>query len=288
MKIPQTLKTILDRWFVWLFPLFAVAISAWLFMGYLEQRGPQITIRFDDAGNLRPDKTTIRYRGVTIGAINKITFSEDAKEVIVHLTLRKDAAEFAVEGSRFWVVTPKVNIQGISGLETLFEGPYIAIEPGPRTAKKKLHFSGQSAQGVEESLEDTSTYFLETAFVESINPGDPVSFRGLNVGSVTRITLSKTSQAVVVQINIQSRFSKLIRTNTVFWRKVGVQANLGLFKSEVKINSLEALMKGGIDLFTPDPAGPMAKGRSRFALAPEPPKDWEKWNPKLEFERRVN
>lgn len=275
-------------WYIWLFPLFALGISAWLLKGYFEQQGLQITIRFDDAGAVRPDKTTVRYRGVSIGTVDKITLSEDNKDVIAHITLLRDAEEFAVEGSRFWVVTPKVNIQGVSGLETLFEGPYIAIDPGPRTAKRKLSFSGQATRGVEESLEDTSAYYLETPFVESISPGDPVSFRGLNVGSVTRVTLTKTSQAVLVQINIENRYTKLIRTNTVFWRKVGVQANLGLFKSEVKINSLESLFRGGIDFFTPDPAGPMAKGRTHFALLPTPPKDWEQWNPPLEFGSRVN
>lgn len=286
------LKTSLNRiranWYIWLFPIFALALTVWLLRGYYEQLGPQITIRFDDAGAVRPNKTMIRYRGVNIGSVDKLTLSEDNKEVIAHITLHRDATEFAVEGSRFWIVTPKVNIQGISGLETIFEGPYIAIDPGPSNAQRKFSFIGQAARGIEESLEDTSSYYLETPFVESINPGDPVSFRGLNVGSVTRVTLSKTSQAVVVQINIENRYTKLIRTNTLFWRKVGVQAKLGLFKSEVKINSLDSLFRGGIDFFTPDPAGPRAKGRSHFALLPAPPKDWEQWNPKLEFESRVN
>lgn len=288
----NALKSNLDRfrssWYIWLFPLFAVGISAWLFMGYFDQRGPQIKIHFDDASSIKADKTTIRYRGVNIGSVDKIVISNDNKEAIAHVTLRRDAAEFAVEGSRFWVVTPKVNIQGVSGLETIFEGPYIAVDPGPRNAKRKLDFSGRATSGIEESLEDTSTYYLEAPFVESINTGDPVSFRGLNVGSVTRVNLSKTSQAVVVQINIENRFTKLIRTNTVFWRKVGVDAKLGLFNSEVKISSLESLLRGGIAFFTPDPAGPMAKGRSHFALNPAPPKDWEKWNPKLEFPSRVD
>lgn len=277
-----------STWYIWLFPFFALVISVWLLWGYFQQQGPKVTIRFDDASNVRPNKTTVRYRGVSIGTVDKLAISEDNNEVIAHVTFHRDAAEFAVEGSRFWVVTPKLNIQGVSGLETLFEGPYIAVDPGPKNAKVKLDFTGQARSGIEESLEDTSTYYLEAPFVESISTGDPVSFRGLNVGTVTRVTLSRTSQVVVVQINIENRYTKLVRTNTVFWRKVGVQANLGLFKSEIKINSLESLFRGGVDFFTPEPAGPMAKGRSRFALYPGPPKDWETWNPKLEFRTRVN
>lgn len=277
-----------STWYIWLFPLFAVGIAVWLFMGYFDQQGPEIKIRFDDAATIRPDKTRIKFRGVSIGTVDKIEISDDNRDVVAHVTLQRNATGFAVEGSRFWVVTPKVNIQGVSGLETLFEGPYIAVDPGPRNNKRKLDFVGQSTKGIEESMEDTAAYFLEAPFVESINAGDPVSFRGLNIGTVTKVSLAKTSQNVLIQINIEGRYTKLIRTNTVFWRKVGVQANLGLFKSEVKINSLESLLRGGIDLFTPDPPGPMAKGHTHFALNATPPKDWEKWNPRLEFEHQGN
>jgi paraquat-inducible protein B len=287
-NVKQNLDRFRSTWYIWLFPLFAVGIAVWLFFGYFDQQGPKIKIRFDDAASIRPDKTRVKFRGVSIGVVDKLVISGDNRDVIAHITLQRDAADFAVEGSRFWVVTPKVNIQGVSGLETLFEGPYIAVDPGPGGAKRKLDFIGQSTKGIEESMEDTAAYYLEAPFVESISVGDPVSFRGLNVGSVTRVTLSKTSQSVLIQINVEAKYMKLIRTNTVFWRKVGLQANLGLFKSEVKINSLESLLRGGVDFFTPDPAGPMAKSRTHFALNPTPPKDWEKWNPKLEYDRKTD
>ncbi|WP_413289197.1 MlaD family protein [Bdellovibrio sp. HCB337] len=282
-------KFLKSNWYVWLFPVFAILISIWLFMGYLEQRGPDITIRFEDAASLRAEKTRIRYRGVVVGTVQKITISEDHKNVIVHATLQRDSANFAVEGSRFWIVTPKMDIQGVRGLETLFEGPYISVLPGTSKAKTKTAFIGQATRGTEDdAFENTTPYYLESPYVESISAGDPVTFRGLTVGTVSRVTLTKTSQMVSIQINIEHKYTKLIRTNTVFWRKIGVQAKLGLFSSDVKIESLESLLRGGIDLFTPEPAGPMAKARSRFALSASPPKGWETWNPALEFESRIN
>jgi len=74
----------------------------------------------------------------------------------------------------------------------------------------------------------------------------------------------------------------LVRTNTAFWRKVGIQAKLGLFGSEVKVNSLDSIMRGGIELFTPDPPAPVAKANHKFTLLAAPPKDYEKWNPVLD------
>jgi len=282
LHLKQKLLRLRASWYVWLFPLVALAISAWLFKEYLNQQGPTIRISFDDAANIREEKTRLRYRGVTIGTVKKLELSEDRSHVVVTAVLYKNARNFAVEGTKFWVVTPKVGVEGVRALETLFEGPYISATPGSLKGKYKTAFKGQTEAELQKPVDDTTSYVLETGFVESISVGDPVSFRGINVGTVTKVSLSKTAQSVLVQINIQNTYTRLIRTNTVFWKKVAVQAHLGLFKSEIKVSALESLLKGGIDFFTPDPPGPVAKARTRFPLSAEPPKDWDKWNPSLE------
>ena len=137
-----------------------------------------------------------------------------------------------------------------------------------------------------EAPEDTTYYIIETANVESLGPGDSVSFRGLEVGTVTKLNLAKGSKLVNVQINIENRYTKLIRTNSVFWKKVGVQANLSLFKSEFKMNSLDSIVNSGIEFSTPGKPGPLAKAGNRFTLLPEAPKNSERWNPKLDFSVR--
>lgn len=270
-------------WYVWLFPLCALVISAWLLQDYYRKRGPDIRIYFEDAASLQAGRTLVRYRGVTIGIVRELRISEDNRKVEALVRLQRDAQHFAVKGSRFWVVSPQVNFQGVSGLETLLEGTYIAVHPGDPTNEKITEFDAQERSVTTEALENTTAYYLETPNAESIGPGDQVTFRGLAVGSVTKVTLARNSRLVIVQINIQNRYVKLVRRNTVFWRKAGIQAKLGLFNSEVKINSLETVLRGGIDLFTPDAAGPMAKAGARFPLAAAAPEGFEKWNPRLEF-----
>lgn len=270
-----------SSWFVWLFPFIAVLITAWLFIDHFQNQGPVIKISFNESAGLQAGKTKLRYRGVIIGNVDKVEIAESIEEVIVSVSLNKDAERFAVEGSKFWVVQPKVDFQGVSGLDTLFEGTYISAQPGTTTTSKK-EFKGQLRDDSSISTADTVTYYLESTNADSINGGDSVTFRGLNVGQVTKVTLSKTAQTIIVQINIPYKFVRLIRSNTVFWKKAGIQANLGLFSSEVKINSLESILKGGIDFFTPDNFGPIAKPQATFTLLAKPPKDYEKWNPKLE------
>lgn len=271
-----------SNWYFWLFPLLAIAFSGWLMMKYFEERGLPITISFEDASAISAEKTKVLYRGVIIGTVNKITISEDNQTAIAHIILKRDAEHFAVEGSKFWVVSPKVGMQGITGLETIFQGTYITVEPGKADGAVQTEFKGSLSSESSESYENTSAYYLETNNVESISTGDSVTFRGIKVGSVSDVTLNKTGQLGVVKINIENKYVRLVRTNSFFWRKVGIQADLGLFGSKIKVNSFDSIMRGGVELWTPDSPGPIAKYGTRFNINPGPPKNWEKWNPKLE------
>jgi paraquat-inducible protein B len=280
--VKQRIESLKSGWYVWLFPVIALAICGWLLTDYLKQRGPIIRILFDDASSIQAEKTKVRYRGVTIGTVTSIELTEDAKEVVVYVRLQKDAEQFASEGAKFWVVVPKVNFSGISGLDTLFAGSYITALPGKADGELKEDFKGQVGGDLNESEVSMATYYVETANAESMGAGDAITFRGVNVGTVAKVNFTKTAQLVNIQLHIQSKYTHLIRTNTIFWRKVGIQAKLGLFNSEVKVNSIDSILHGGIELFTPEPPGEIAKPHTKFNLVVAPPKGYEKWNPILE------
>lgn len=280
--IKQKAAVARSHWYVWLFPVIALCITGWLFLDYFKERGPMIRVYFEEASSIAPEKTRVRFRGVNIGLVKDIEVSPDNRDVVAFVQLNRDAKHFAVEGSKFWIVVPKVGFQGVQGLETLFQGPYIAASPGDPASKRQTKFNGKIGSESTDALEETSPYHLEAQNAETVNPGDSVTFRGVKVGEVTKVNFSKSAQSVLVQINIQNRYVKLIRTNTFFWRKMAVQAKLGLFNSEVKVNSLDSILHGGIEFFTPDNVGEMAKAGSKFSLVASPPKGWEKWNPKLD------
>jgi len=280
-KLHDRLDSLKAGWYIWLFPVIALGITAWLLNDYYKTQGPRIRIAFDDAASIQPEKTRVKFRGVSIGTVKDVYLSEDQKDVIAEVLLRKDAEIFAVEGTKFSLVTPKVGFQGISGLETLFEGTYIAMLPGNPDGKEKHDFKSTSSAATD-PLDDTSAYLIESPSVESITVGDAVTFRGLKVGSVTKIVFAKGGQLLQVQVNIENRYTRFVRSNTVFWRKIGIQAKLGLFGSNIKINSMDSIMNGGVEFATPNEAGPMAKALHKFSLAPDSPKDLAKWNPFLD------
>lgn len=282
-NIRQKTEEVEKTWYLWLFPVIALVISSWLFYDYFKKIGPTIKIYFEDASNIQAGKTLVRFRGVTIGIVKEISIAPENKNVVAHVELQKNAEQFAVEGTKFWVIIPKVNFSGVSGLETLFEGTYIAVQPGKATANTKFEFLGQLGSDTNEALENTTPYNIETSNAESISAGDLVTFRGVSVGAVAKVILSKTAQTALIQINIHNKYVKLIRTKTIFMKKSGIQGKLGLFGSEFKMNSVESILHGGLELFIPDPPGELAKAHTKFYLEVIQPKGSEKWNPNLEL-----
>jgi paraquat-inducible protein B len=268
-------------WLIWLFPISAALFSGWLLANNYRQKEAHIRVTFDSAAGIQIEKTQIRFRGVPIGIVNDLFLSKDLRDVVADIILTKYFSEFAVDGSRFSLVIPNVSLQGVTGLDTILDGTYINVVPGvPGIAK--TNFKAGASNSLGETLDDTSSYLLETANAESIAAHDSVTFRGFKVGSVTKLTLSRDGRTVHIQINIENRNAKLIHANSVFWRKAGIQAKFGLFHSEIKVNSMDSIINGGVEFATPDASGPVAKSDQIFLLNSSAPKDVEKWNPKLD------
>ncbi|HLY63947.1 MAG TPA: MlaD family protein, partial [Chloroflexota bacterium] len=113
-------------WFswVWVAPLGAAAIVAWLAIRGLEDRGPLVTIAFTESEGLEAGETKVRHKDVDIGTVEKVTLTPDMGRVLVQARMRRSVADHLTEGTRFWIVRPRVGIGGISGLSTLVSGSY--------------------------------------------------------------------------------------------------------------------------------------------------------------------
>lgn len=273
-----------DKWVLWLFPTIAFVVMVALFYSHYHNLGPSIFIEFEDGAGIEAGKTPVKYRGIVIGQVVDVALTVNAKGVLAEVQLDRSAARFAVEGTMFWIVTPQVGLQGVTGLDTLMQGVYITVmPPGDPSNVTKIIFKASPAPDNVEDIENTSTYILETGYAESIQAGDGIYFRGVKVGTVSRVILSKNRQQVLIYAHIENRYASTVRKNTVFWRKSAVHANFGLFSgAQVDISSMESLMKGGIEYFSPTKLEPKAKWGEHFKLNAKAPEDFDKWNPSVE------
>ena len=236
---------------VWIVPLVALAIGGWLVYKAFTERGPTITIMFKSAEGLEAGKTKIKYKDVELGQVESIELNDKLSGVIVKAELVKKAGSFLSENTRFWVVRARVAAGGVSGLGTLFSGAYIGLDPG-KPGKPATHFQGLEKPPVvtEELL--GSHFVLRASSLDSLQIGDPVYFRRIEVGQVVDYKLDEDGQAVTIEVFIHDPHHKLVRKNTRFWNASGLDVTIDAQGIRVDTESLVTLMIGGIAFDTPD------------------------------------
>jgi paraquat-inducible protein B len=265
---------------VWIVPVIAAILAAYLIYGHLQQSGPKITISFKDGSGLRTGQTPIKYRGVQIGEVIAVELSQDHQAVLVKARLQRSAASIAREGSVFWIVRPEVGIGNITGLGTVITGPEVDVLPG--AGKAQSEFVGLENAPV--ALQEKGLKIvLITGRLGSLRPGSPVYYRGVEVGTIQQCDLSPNAATVAVQALIKQRYAKLVRKGSKFWNVSGADVSLSLFRGlEVNMESLRSLAAGGVAFATPDdPKDQSAKDGLAFPLYDKPAREWLEWAPHI-------
>jgi paraquat-inducible protein B len=257
---------------IWLIPLACLAVVGVFAHRRFQTLGPLITIRFANAESIVPDKTMIKYLGVIVGKVTAVEIAEGKVEVAARLD--RSAADLARKGAVFVIVRPQVSFKGVAGLTTIFAGSSLDLRPGK--GEPSDEFQGYDDYDSLTRDEPGLRVNLATPRVISLQTGDPVSYRGVPVGVITELELARTGQEVLIQIKIDSRYSHLVKTNTKFWQGSGIHAKLGLFGGNISVDSLQAVIKGGISFATPGSPGEPAKSGDHYVLYPQAEAAWEK------------
>jgi paraquat-inducible protein B len=239
---------------VWLVPLVAAAIGIWLAYTTLQERGPTITITFDDAEGLEAGKTKVKYKDVEVGTVDSVRLSEDLKHIVVTAEMVKEAEAYMTEGTRFWVVSPRLGAGGVSGLGTLLSGVYIGVDPQPGAAATS--FSGLAEPPLITSDTPGRHYMLHATTRGSIARGSAVYFRGIEVGQVVDYALADDNQSLDIQVFVQAPHDQLVQDDSRFWNASGFRVAMSASGVQVETESVQSLLSGGIAFDTPMSATP--------------------------------
>ena len=229
---------------VWLIPLLTVLVGGWLIIKTVSEQGPEITISFKTAEGIEAGKTRIKYKNVDIGVVESIQFSEDFSHVIVTASFNQGTESFFRRNTRFWVVKPQLSIRGATGLDTLISGAYIEIEPGK--GAEQSHFVGLEKQPVVTADEAGKKVVLITEKLRSIDTGSPIYYKGLLAGEVLGYELGNDRQSIYIHAFIREPYDSLIKGNTRFWNVSGMDISLGADGLNVRTESLQSFVLGGI------------------------------------------
>ncbi len=161
------------------------------------------------------------------------------------------AEPFLTSGTQFWVVKPRLFAGNISGFSTLLSGSYIGMLPGDAAAKPERNFVGREEPPVLETAVPGRTFLLKTDELGSVSLGSPVFYRGLSVGEVLGWDVGDLAENVTIHAFVRAPYDSYVHDQTRFWNASGVSVKLGGGGVEMQVESLRAVLLGGVAFETP-------------------------------------
>ncbi len=237
---------------VWVVPVVALLLGAWLLYRNFATLGPVASIRFETAEEVYAGRTEVRCRSVKVGVVRDVKLAADLESVVVEAEFDKDAEELLRQGTRFWVVKPRVSGAEVSGLNTLIQGAYIEMDPGPSGGSPVVEFTGLETPPATGLSVPGRRIVLTAEEAGLLAPGSPVYHRGLEVGRVESRDLSKDGKGIDYAVFIRGKYASLVRANSRFWSTSGIDISAGADGFKVRTPSFQAMLSGGVSFAVPE------------------------------------
>lgn len=252
---------------IWLIPLIAALVGIGLVARILLERGPEIVLSFKTAEGLEAGKTAVKYKDVQIGMVESLGLASDRSHVQVTVRLNKDAEAFTAQDTRYWVVRPRLDTSGISGLGTLLSGAYIGADAGVDETRA-TEFTGHEVRPSVTSDASGQQYLMRANNIGSLDVGSPVYYRQIRVGQVVAYELDDDGRGVTLRVFINTPYVKFVGTNTRFWHASGLDMQINASGLTLRTQSLATILLGGIAFGAPeDEMGSAAPENTAFTLA---------------------
>jgi paraquat-inducible protein B len=171
---------------------------------------------------------------------------------VVQARMRRSVTEHLNEGSRFWIVRPRVGIGGISGLSTLVSGAYIEMYPGEGPTER--NFVGLDEPPTLQPDAPGHSFTLRAADLGQVVEGSPVDYRGVPVGEVEGFALDPSSKQIEIYAFVRAPYEHLVHPESRFWNSGGIDVSIGPQGLRFRAESWQQLLSGGVSFDTPDTA----------------------------------
>ena len=242
---------------IWVVPLVAIAIGIWLAWDTLSKEGPVIEVSFETAEGLTAGQSQLKFKDIVFGTVKEMRLTDDHTRVLIKIATTRDAEPLLTDKTVFWVVKPRLFAGSISGLETVLSGSYVGMLPAKSGGQKATKFVGHEDPPVLQADVPGHTFLLKAHRLGSISLGSEVFFHDLSVGEVLGWDLADMAESVTLHVFVRAPFDTYVNNETRFWDASGLSVKLAATGLEVQVESLKALLFGGIAFETP-PGKPQA------------------------------
>lgn len=255
---------------IWLMPVLALVVSAGVVWSNYASQGPLITIIFKSAAGISAGTTEVRIRDLRVGVVEAVGFSDGMAAVEAQIRIDKNIARYVDTEAEFWLVEPKVTARGVSGIGTLLSGVFIAANWDGKEGIKADRFTALDVPPLTSFGEEGTRIVLRARAGGQLAAGAPVLTSGIEVGRIGQPTLSSSGTTVTMEAFILKPYDARLTTNARFWDASGLSFNLGAQGIALKVDSLAALLEGGVTFGTPVTGGdPVADGHVFDVFASE-------------------
>lgn len=231
------------------------------------QAGIKVTLKLQDFEGIEAGRTPVMYKGIQLGTVKAIKIDEDLASASVDMTLDPRTEDYLTEGAEFWMVKPSISLAGITGLEALVKGNYLALRPGEKGKAPVRDFVARAKAPPLDINAPGLHLVLFSENLGSLEVGSPILYRQVKVGTIQSFQLSRDRKRVVLGAHIEPIYASLVNSSTRFWNSSGVTLRGGLSTGiEVKSESLQSLLAGGVTFETPDMKAPINHKIQRFTL----------------------
>ncbi len=231
---------------IWLLPLIAAAIGLWLLLRALAEAPVEITINFPSGTGIEVGKTKVIHEGITAGVVKDIRLdASDMQGVIATVDMDRHLEALLRNSTQFWLVKPEISLSGVTGLETIVTGNYIALKIGSG-GEPARHFDALEKPPTLDASVPGLHLKLHARDLGSIYTGAPVLFKKIAVGEVLDYELDAANDRVVINVHIRTPYDQLVTKKTRFWNASGFRLQAGLDGVDMRMESLLSLVKGGI------------------------------------------
>ncbi len=235
---------------IWILPIVALFIGLGLILKSYLTAGIMITLQVPTAEGMVVGKTKVLYKGITAGIVKEKTITQDLQNVILHIEMDQRTEPVLHENTTFWVVEPRISLSGISGLDTIIGGRYIAIETGD-AGQSKRNFIALDVPPPPSTDTPGLHIKLRLNRLESIDRGTVIYYKQIPVGEVTNYTLEENDTEIHAWVLIKPKYAHLVKENSHFYNVSGVKINAGLSGVKIETESLISVLAGGIAFYNP-------------------------------------
>jgi paraquat-inducible protein B len=251
---------------VWVLPALVVVAGAFVAIREKIEQGTSIEISFHTADDLEPNKTKIRYKAVEIGEVTEIHVAKDRKDVVVEARIHRNARDYLVADTRFWVVRPRFTGGNISGLSTIVSGAYIDVDVG-HSIEGRRNFIGLEIPPVVTAGLPGREFILHADNIGSLTIGSTVFYRHIPAGQVVAYALDPGGASVTIKVFINSPYDMYVTPATHFWQASGIDMSIDSEGVKLHTESLASILEGGVAFQPVGGAPSTAEARPDTAFA---------------------